>query len=106
MSTATDTKDAGGKLNRKSTMSGAVAQATSGEGSTSALDDFGPGNTGTSAKPYATLAPKQGPRGYQYNMSGHAAQCVDRYLELSGKSMDSLKPVSYTHLTLPTNRCV
>ena len=27
-------------------------------------------------------------------MWGHAAQCVDRYLQLSGKTIDTLKPVA------------
>ena len=30
-------------------------------------------------------------KAYEYNMSGHAEQCVDKYLELSGVSEDSLK---------------
>ena len=33
-------------------------------------------------------------RGYAYDMSGHTSASVDRYLELSGKSRSSLKPVS------------
>ena len=33
-------------------------------------------------------------RGYHYDMQGHAQQCVERYLELSGKSLSSLKPVA------------
>jgi hypothetical protein len=33
-------------------------------------------------------------RAYQYRMEGHAQQCVDRYLELSGKDVSSLKMVA------------
>ena len=33
-------------------------------------------------------------RGYAYDMCGHTSASVDRYLELSGKSRSSLKPVS------------
>ncbi len=33
-------------------------------------------------------------RGYEYRMRGHAEQCVERYLELSGKKIDTLKPVA------------
>ena len=32
-------------------------------------------------------------RGWHYKMWGHAEQCVDKYLELSGKGIDSLKEV-------------
>ena len=35
-------------------------------------------------------------RGYAYDMCGHTSGSVDRYLELSGKTRASLKPVS-TH---------
>ena len=31
---------------------------------------------------------------WQYSMQGHAEQCVDRYLELTGKDIGSLKTVS------------
>ena len=33
-------------------------------------------------------------RGWYYEMSGHTRQCVERYLELSGKKESSLKPVA------------
>ena len=33
-------------------------------------------------------------KGWVYNMSGHAEQCVERYLDLSNKGSDSLKRVS------------
>ena len=33
-------------------------------------------------------------KAWQYSMSGHAEQCVERYLELSGKSESSLKQVA------------
>ena len=35
-----------------------------------------------------------GVRGYAYDMCGHTSGSVDRYLELSGKTRGSLKPVS------------
>ena len=38
--------------------------------------------------------PKKEIRGYAYDMSGHVVASVDRYLELSGKNRNSLKPVS------------
>ena len=33
-------------------------------------------------------------KAWQYSMKGHAQQCVERYVELSGKAEQSLKPVS------------
>ena len=33
-------------------------------------------------------------RGYEYSMSGHARQCVERYCELSSKNVESLREVS------------
>ena len=33
-------------------------------------------------------------KGYQYCMSGHAEQCVERYLELANKDISSLKQVA------------
>ena len=32
-------------------------------------------------------------KGYRYTMCGHAEQCVERYLELSGKDVSTLKKV-------------
>ena len=33
-------------------------------------------------------------RAWQYSMVGHAEQCVEKYLELTGKTIEVLKPVS------------
>ena len=33
-------------------------------------------------------------KAWQYSMSGHAEQCVERYLWLTGKTIESLKPVA------------
>ena len=33
-------------------------------------------------------------KAYQYVMTGHGEQCVERYLELSGNSVDSLNQVA------------
>ena len=44
-------------------------------------------------KSSALLAPRHEIKGYQYEMVGHAEKCVERYLELSGKDIKSLKQV-------------
>ena len=45
------------------------------------------------SQPSATTR-KERPRCYQYKMTGHAQQCVERYLELANKGVESLKPVA------------
>ncbi len=45
-------------------------------------------NTSAPSKPAAKV------RGYEYKMKGHAEQTVERYLELSGKKLENLKPVA------------
>ena len=42
----------------------------------------------------------------QGNTEGNLEQLVDHVRELNERIIDSSKPVSYTHLTLPTKRIV
>ena len=73
-----------------------------------------PAGAASAASPSAPTAAKV--QAYEYDMGGHAEQCIDRYLELAHKDETSLRvvatpciddhPVSYTHLTLPTKRIV
>ena len=46
------------------------------------------------ARPRETVGDKSKVKGYQYEMCGHSEQCVERYLELTGKDESSLRQVA------------
>ena len=56
----------------------------------------GKAGSNASPKPKPQLsAKKSGPAiGWQYDMTGHTKQCVEKYLELAGLKESSLKPVA------------
>ena len=54
--------------------------------------------SGNDTSPAANATPPDNVKAWEYRMSGHAQDCVDRYLELSGMPETSLKKVSTPNL--------
>ena len=48
---------------------------------------------GPYAKDVPNMGKNQGIKAYHYKMNGHALQCIEKYLELTGKELSQLRPV-------------